>query len=913
MQIEEVNALQPVKIGFNFTKKNVIILAVAFLLVITGSILATYYGKPNKCSNNLQGKCENLVCSNPNLIQTWNTNCFSTLSTTTTKFRPTEISSTEFTTTFIPTPLNYRLPTNLKPTYYDLTIQPFFKANTEPFDYNGTVSIDFVCEQNTNQLVLHMKDLDVYNSTLTLSAINDTIFTTKKNFKWTYNNNTHFFVIDLERESFRANFSYRFSVKFKGYITNDQLGFYKSSYVNNNGQKKWLVTSQLEYIEARKSFICFDEPGFKALFKIRIIHDKSLDVMSNMPIVKQENLIEINDDYDWVLTEFKETVPMSTYLVAILISDFKCRDGLSQSSFSNVKVKVCSRPNALDQLDLALNSSMEFLSFFENYYQVSYPLEKLDHVGVPDFKFGAMENWGLAIYKEANFLFNDKSTQTTESNVVRVIAHEISHMWFGNLVTPKWWNDLWLNEGFARFAEYFGSNAIKKDWRMLDTFTDVLMNVIQSDSSDTTRPVSLDVNSPEEIEDNFNPTITYGKGSSIVKMLLYILGEDTFRNGIENYLKKYSYQNADQFDLWITLDKQAKNESKLLRVNFTDAMVTWTKQKGHPVVQIKKINSSHLSISQNRFILDSNVVQTTLREVLWYIPLTLSIEKIGSEGSSFTNQVDPSNLFDKVIWISPTKNEIILNLDQNMTNENFLIANLDMAVFCRINYDETNWKLISQQLLTNHQELSNRTRAQLISDVFSLAQALYFSPEIAFNHIKYLDKELDYLPWSVFLNRIKYFIDLLDTSFIYNKLQNLWTDRLVRNNLIQYACQIELEECTETAISYFHKYVTTADMNNFPSQLRIIILCVGIQYGTTKDFNFILNKAKNTSNDTTLKNDLLAGLSCSKEQHLLNRYLNDQINTSSVITAIRNVLKNPSGNSLAWQFIKNNWSYIYEK
>ncbi|CAF0711353.1 unnamed protein product [Brachionus calyciflorus] len=1006
MQIEDGSSLQPVKSGFYLTKKIGIIIGITFSVILTGTILATYFGKPNKCSSDLKGECQNLACSNPNLIQTWNTICFSTLapttiSSTTTKSsstrpidttstitstttarsssstsaettsttarsssstsaettstttkssstRPIETTSTtissstpnqvnnntSFMTTSGPQPLNYRLPTDLKPTYYDLTIQPFFKVDEEPFEYNGTVSIDFVCEKNTNQLVLQMKDLDLDNSTLMLSGINDTTFSQKTNLKWTYNSITHLLVIDLENQSFKQNFLYRFSANFKGYTKNDDLGFYKSSYVDDNGQKKWLVTSQLEYIEARKSFICFDEPGFKAIFKIKIIHHKSLDVMSNMPIVKQENVTGSNGDYDWIMTEFNETVPMSTYLVAILISDFKCREGISESNYSNVQVKVCARPNAYDQLDLALNSSVDILRFFENYYQVKYPLEKLDHAGVPDFKYGAMENWGLAIYKETNFLFNDKSTQATESNVVRIIAHEISHMWFGNLVTPKWWNDLWLNEGFARFAEHVGSDAVKKHWRMFDRLFDLLMNVIQSDSSDTTRPVSLDVNTPEEIDANIDPTITYGKGSSIVKMLLYVLGEDTFRNGIEKYFKKYAYQNVDQFDLWNTLYEQAKNENKLTGVNITNVMTSWTKQKGHPVVHVKRINSTHISVSQNRFVLDSNAAQSSLKDVLWYVPLTLSVEKIGSKDSSFTNQVNPYNLFDKIIWIDPSKYEVILNLNQSLASDNFLIANLDMATFCRINYDENNWKLISDQLLTNNKELSNRTRAQLISDVFSLAQALYLSPEIALNHVKYLDNEFDYLPWSVFLNRIKYFTNILDTSFVYDELQSylqklvkpyytklgwiedvqkdLWTERLVRNNLVQYACQIELPECIETAKMYFNEYVETGDMKNLPSQLRNVMLCAGIQYGTSKDFNFIFNKAKNT-NDTTLRNDFYAGLSCSKEQYLLSRYLNDQLNTSSLITAIRNVLNKPSGNSLAWQFLKNNWNFIYEK
>ena len=237
---------------------------------------------------------------------------------------------------------------------------------------------------------------------------------------------------------------------------------------------------------------------------------------------------------------------MSTYLVALVVSDFVCEGGDNNVDMplgANISVQVCARPTAKDELAYPLSAARDIIKFFEQYYQTQYPFPKCDHVAVKDFRFGAMENWGLAIYQERNLLYNAKTTtKAAEQNIVRIISHEIAHMWFGNLVTPKWWSDLWLNEGFARYMENVGTNSIRPTWKMFESHSNLIFTVMYSDAKESTRAVTSTVIRPTEIDTATDSTITYGKGSAIVRMINYLLGDATFNRGLS--VSFYYYQDA---------------------------------------------------------------------------------------------------------------------------------------------------------------------------------------------------------------------------------------------------------------------------------------------------------------------------------------------------------------------------------
>lgn len=290
--------------------------------------------------------------------------------------------------------INYKLPKNLKPISYNLFVQTFFDSYSTPEYYNASIRIAFTCIHETNELLLNMKNLLLVNDSLLLESLTDNSFTSKSKLFYSYSNDSHIFNVKIN-EYLKPGHNYSFYVEFKGFIKEDNIGFFKSSFYDSYFNKKWIMASQFEAIEARKAFICFDEPEFKALFNITVRHHPSLKAFSNMPIketVKHSNY--------WIDTIFAESLPMSTYTLALVVSEFECLSAVVNNTLSkNLNISVCSRINTLNQVEYLFNVSLGLIDYYEKLFDVAFPLPKLDHVTVPDFNFGAMENFGLIIYK----------------------------------------------------------------------------------------------------------------------------------------------------------------------------------------------------------------------------------------------------------------------------------------------------------------------------------------------------------------------------------------------------------------------------------------------------------------------------------------------------------------------------------
>jgi len=452
----------------------------------------------------------------------------------------------------IKTTKQYRLPNSLVPVLYDLFIEPNFTSTTKPENFQATVRIDFKCVHQTNKLTLNMKDLVLNRSTLSLSSTTDRSFVLLKNFSYSYDNESELFTAVFNKEhSFKPNNTYSFHVEFSGLLKDDNKGLFRSSYFDG-ADMKWLLVTQFECIEGRKAFISFDEPGLKAKFKLTIRHDQSLKAFSNMPVKS------LSTHQNWTTTEFFETPVMPLYSVGIVIADFTCQSTLVKSSTSDntVNISVCARPNAMDKVQVLYNYSLDVLNYYETYFNSTYPLTKIDHITVPDFNFGAMENWGLVIYKE-DLIFFDKNAmpESYKEMIARVLYHEITHMWFGNLVTMKWWEDLWLNEGFARYYDFMTINSVFPEWHMSEFYASNLMALMQIDSDNLLNPISYEVNSPTEVNTIINSYTTYGKGSAVVRLLNYVAGEKELTRLLSAFFRKYEYGSVDQEDLWRFLEE----------------------------------------------------------------------------------------------------------------------------------------------------------------------------------------------------------------------------------------------------------------------------------------------------------------------------------------------------------------------
>ena len=376
-------------------------------------------------------------------------------------------------------------------------------------------------------------------------------------------------------------------VEFSGTITDAMHGLYPC-YFTHDGVKKQLFATQFESHHAREVFPCVDEPAAKATYDVTLVTAPGLTVLGNMPVTK-------SSEQDSALTTTFATTPrMSSYLLAFVVGELHKK---TARTTSGVEVNVWATPAQSEEtLDFALDIATRSIDFYNEYFGVPYPLPKSDHVALPDFSSGAMENWGLITYRESCLLADPKLTpESSKRFIATVIAHELSHQWFGNLVTMQWWNDLWLNESFANMMEYVAVDALHPEWRMWEDFaTSEVTAALRRDSLDGVQPVQADVNHPDEISTLFDPAIVYAKGGRLLVMVRRLIGEEAFRAGLKSYFEKFAYQNTVGNDLWQELETASGQP-------IVDLMNTWISQPGLPIVQVEQNNSGEQQTAKNAF------------------------------------------------------------------------------------------------------------------------------------------------------------------------------------------------------------------------------------------------------------------------------------------------------------------------
>jgi tricorn protease interacting factor F2/3 len=391
-------------------------------------------------------------------------------------------------------------------------------------------------------------------------------------------------------------------VRFQG-VNNDKLyGFYRSSY-DNNGKKAYILSSQFEAADARAAFPCFDEPSFKATFDITMVVDKNLTAISNMPIKSQSS------SKGKKKIQFQRTPVMSCYLLYLSVGKYDVASG----NLGKLKINVVTVPGKKKLTSLALDYAKKFVAFYQNYFGIDYPLPKLDLLAIPDFSAGAMENWGAITFREIALLCDDKNVSVSvKQRIAEVIAHELAHQWFGDLVTMKWWNDLWLNESFATYMSYKAMDSTFPEWDMkTQYFDDVISTAFSVDALKSTHPISVNVSSPDEINELFDE-ISYEKGGTVLHMLETYATPEIFRKGLHIYLTKHAYSNASQHDLWDAIDKVERRN----KVSVTEVADKWINLAGYPIIDVQK-NGDSLELRQKRFL----IVDSKLQKQVWPIPM----------------------------------------------------------------------------------------------------------------------------------------------------------------------------------------------------------------------------------------------------------------------------------------------------
>eukprot|EP00795_Rhopilema_esculentum_P003642 gene3642-14882_t len=439
-----------------------------------------------------------------------------------------------------------RLPGDLEPLRYRIYLHP----NLTTFNVFGSTRILFRCLKPTKKVILHFKentitDVRLLNNSYLDRQLNNDDLLVKGEFST--NQEKELLVIQTEKD-LEVGKNYTLVVLYNGTLQEKLQGFYRSSYKTKSGETRYIATTHFESSAARTAFPCFDEPAMKATFKIIIVKSPEHNAVSNMPIlatkVRRDGLEVVH---------FEESVKMSTYVVAFVVHDFKSIESVSSRG---IKIRIIAPEDQISQATFASQTAPKVLDFYEKFFKINFPLNKLDLIAIPDFAAGAMENWGLITYRMTSLLYDkEESSDSNKQWVAIVIAHEIAHQWFGNLVTMDWWNDLWLNEGFATFMEYFCTDDIFKEWQMMDQF--VITHVQRSltmDAHADSHPISVPVKDPKEINAIFD-AISYDKGSSIIRMLKDYLGAKEFDAGLQNYLNIHKFANAKSDDLWSSLAK----------------------------------------------------------------------------------------------------------------------------------------------------------------------------------------------------------------------------------------------------------------------------------------------------------------------------------------------------------------------
>ena len=382
-------------------------------------------------------------------------------------------------------------------------------------------------------------------------------------------------------------------IEFSGTCSDRLEGFYRSRYTAN-GKDHYILTSQFEAPSARAAFPCFDEPEFKATYDLTFIIDKSFDAISNMPVKSEKKF-----DAKRKQVTFQTTPLMSSYLLYLGVGKY---DYLEDSN-GRVKLRIVTTPGKKKYAQMALQFARKILDAEEQYFGIKFPLPKLDLIAIPDFSAGAMENWGAITFRETALLGDEKLTSVVvKMRIIEVIAHEMVHQWFGDLVTMKWWDDIWLNESFATFMAYRISDEVFPEYRMMvNYYRDTVATAFADDALKSTHPINLVVNTPGEISSAFDH-VSYDKGGSVLFMLEDYVGRDIFRKGLQEYLKKNAYSNATKFDLWNSIQDAAKEQDLDLPVS--EVMSDWIDQPGYPILNLSenKEEGGYL-VEQKRFTL----------------------------------------------------------------------------------------------------------------------------------------------------------------------------------------------------------------------------------------------------------------------------------------------------------------------
>ncbi|XP_076118297.1 aminopeptidase N-like [Mytilus galloprovincialis] len=806
------------------------------------------------------------------------------------------------------------LHTSLKPVHYNVVLRPnLYEDNSQHFTLNGSVRIYFNCIKSTNNITIHIQNLNVTDGSIVVRNMTDQQIPLHN---YTRDDSARHFLAIRLGENLVAGMNYSVEMSFIGPLQNEDLsGLYYSSYMEDS-QTRYMAITQFQPTDARKSFPSFDEPALKATFNITL--ERRNDTVSDMITLSNMPKIDtVQSTGGYFADIFEQTVVMPTYLLAFAVCDFPHKVNTTKY---NHTFRTFARKEYIEHTNYSLWVGSRLLDEFEDYFEIEYPLPKLDMIAIPDFSAGAMENWGLVTYRESIMFYHpDISTVSQHIFTAIVVSHELAHMWFGNLISPKWWDDLWLNEGFATFFEYVGVDMVETDWDMMNYMAlDCIQYSFDTDSLESSRPIYQQVWTPNDINNIFD-VITYYKGASVIRMMWFFLGKENFRRGLRDYIKDREYGSAQHDDLWEALSDESKANGT--NIDVRRVMDTWVEQKNYPIVTVSK-TSTGFKLTQQRFLL-RNTSQTN-QTFLWEIPVT------------YTTNVHPDFEQDyrNITWMNTTD----ISIETAYINYSWIILNIQEYGYFRVNYDKAIWNRINEQLNQNHNIIHVVNRAALISDAWAFNKAGILDIETALHTLDYLNNETEYIPWGAAVKELAYLDRMLVSTPVYGNFERFMIDKvnktfmehqlnisinqsvqkiLLQSSVASRACKYGIKSCADEASTIFNEWRDQIEEYIIAPDIRRTVLCTALRHGSSEDWDFLFSRYANSSSND--QRTYLDALSCSRDNWVLHRYLDYSIHIGDTTIrsqdarfAILAVASNPLGLQMTWRFVRSNWKYIVE-
>ena len=758
------------------------------------------------------------------------------------------------------------------PEHYDL----FLDLNRADKTFSGKVTI--TGEAKTSKISLHQKDLTVEAVEVAGQA---RPFTLDKDNEALY--------IELE-----AAGPVVVTITYTGKITDNMTGIYPS-YYTVDGVKKEIISTQFESHFAREAFPSVDEPEAKATFDLALKFDQAEGelALSNMPEIDVENRKATG------VWKFETTPRMSSYLLAFAAGDMQ---GITAKTKNGTLVGVyATKAHPESNLEFALDIAVRCIEFYEEYYGVKYPIPQSLHVALPDFSAGAMENWGLVTYREIYLLVDENSTALSRQTVALVVAHELAHQWFGNLVTMKWWDDLWLNESFANMMEYVSVDAIEPSWKIFEDFqTSGAPYALKRDATDGVQSVHVEVKHPDEINTLFDGAIVYAKGSRLMHMLRRWLGDHAFRKGLGAYFEKHQYGNTIGRDLWDALSQASGRDV----ASFMDA---WLEQPGYPVVTAK-VENDCLILTQKQFFIGEHEDKGRL----WSVPLNSNWQ--GLPDTLTTERLEIPNYAALA-----AQNEGALRL--NTENTAHYITDYQGELL--------------DALLNNLSSLDNISKLQIVQERRLLAESGKISYADLLPVISKLANETSYMVVSAVsqvLEGLNRFVDEgSQTEEDYKALLKVLSqsnfDRLgfekqagesdegemVRQLIVGNMIKADDETAKAQASQIFDKY--RDNLEKLPAAIRLQVLVNQIKHHESKELTKLYLDLYVASNDGSFKNALSTALSYTKNKETLDELLatwKDKftVKPQDLSAWYGRFLSRDFTQEAVWTWARENWDWI---